>query len=211
MFQAGKDLMLGLEKGITAHAHKAQNAFRGATGSMGRFGGGGGFGASALTAQAFARSLFAAHGWSAAQWPFLLALWNRESGWSATARNPSSGAAGIPQDITGNFHGGYRGQVIWGEDYIGGRYRTPSSAWAHEQAFGWYGRGFHGIVNRPRLFGAGEAGPEEVTIRPLGRGPAMARSGPLVHVDHLHVRNEADAPLIAARLAFMVTSATLGS
>ena len=33
-----------------------------------------------------------------------------EAGWDANARDPSSGAAGIPQDITGNMHGGAAGR-----------------------------------------------------------------------------------------------------
>jgi hypothetical protein len=169
-------------------------------------GGGGGFGASALMAQAFARSLFPAHGWGMSQWPFLLALWNQESGWNASARNPSSGAAGIPQDITGNFHGGYRGQVIWGEDYIAGRYGTPAGAWAHERAFNWYGTGGTGVYRRPTLIGVGDSGPEQVTVTPLSRG-----HGALVHVGQMVVQDATDVELVAQRLSFATMAAGLGS
>jgi hypothetical protein len=79
--------------------------------------------------------------WNGSQWPSLDRLWTKESGWSATAQNKSSGAAGIPQDITGNFHGGARGQIAWGLNYIKSRYGNPAKAWAHEQAFNWYRRG----------------------------------------------------------------------
>ncbi len=140
---AGRALMTGLLRGLVGGFGGIAGFIGGVAGKIaGLFGGGGGgFGAGAMVAQAFARSLFSAHGWSMAQWPFLLALWNQESGWNASARNPSSGAAGIPQDITGNFHGGYKGQVIWGENYIAGRYGSPAAAWAHERAFNWYDSG----------------------------------------------------------------------
>src|ERR1039457_3696816 len=48
--------------------------------------------------QATARLLAAPYGWSTgANWTDLVLLWNRESGWSNTARNSSSGAYGIAQ------------------------------------------------------------------------------------------------------------------
>jgi hypothetical protein len=131
---------------------------------------GGGYNAAYAAEYAYAKSLFPRFGWSLAQWPSLFALWQRESGWNPRAQNPSSGAAGIPQDITGNFHGGYRGQIAWGENYIHGRYGTPAGAWAHEKAFNWYGSGFRGIIGRPTLLGVGERGPERVSIEPLSRG-----------------------------------------
>jgi hypothetical protein len=98
--------------------------------------------------EAYALSLFASHGWTSAQMPALIALWNRESGWNPNARNASSGAAGIPQDITGNFHGGAAGQIQWGENYIASRYGSPQAAWNHEVAYGWYDTG--GKVGRGR-------------------------------------------------------------
>ncbi len=72
------------------------------------------------------------------QWVALDRLWTRESGWSATAQNPTSPAYGIPQDITGNHHGGAAGQIIWGLNYIKQRYGSPLAAWQHEEAAGWY-------------------------------------------------------------------------
>jgi hypothetical protein len=97
--------------------------------------------ASAATAQAFARSIMFAYGWTQAQFPYLQALWQRESGWNSYAVNPSSGAAGIPQNINGwsaYAPGDYQAQVRWGDAYISGRYGTPQAAWAHEMADGWY-------------------------------------------------------------------------
>jgi O-glycosyl hydrolase len=53
-------------------------------------------------------------GFGADQWPSLDKLWTRESGWNENARNPNVRAAGIPQDISGNMHGGALGQILWG-------------------------------------------------------------------------------------------------
>ena len=61
----------------------------------------------------------------AGAWPDLIKLWNQESGWSAYAVNPSSGAYGIPQSL-GHGHpynlGDYKAQIEWGINYIAGRY-----------------------------------------------------------------------------------------
>lgn len=120
--------------------------------------------------RALGRAMMLALGWGPDQWPSLDALWTQESGWNDKARNPSSGAAGIPQDITGNMHGGARGQIAWGLNYIHGRYGSPAGAEAHERRFNWYRHGTDQIVTRPTVFGAGENGPERVKITPLGRG-----------------------------------------
>jgi len=82
-------------------------------------------------------------------WPALLALWTRESGWNRFARNPSSGAYGIPQALPPSKMGpdanppvsSAGAQIMWGLNYIAGRYGNPGTAWAHETAFGWYDRG----------------------------------------------------------------------
>ena len=88
--------------------------------------------------QAYAFSQFSKYGWGTDQQAPLVSLWNKESGWNQNAVNPSSGAAGIPQDITGNMHGGWKGQIDWGLSYISGRYINPAGAWAHETANNWY-------------------------------------------------------------------------
>ena len=75
-----------------------------------------------------------------------LKLWQKESGWSSSAHNSSSGAHGIPQSLPGSkmsSHGSdwstsARTQIAWGLDYIAGRYGNPSNAWAHSQSRGWY-------------------------------------------------------------------------
>lgn len=92
-------------------------------------------------AKAYARARLAAFGWGPEQFAYLDTLWSHESGWNPNARNSSSGAAGIPQDITGDFHGGYVGQVDWGLNYIAGRYGSPAAALAFWNAHNWYATG----------------------------------------------------------------------
>jgi cell wall-associated NlpC family hydrolase len=129
------------------------------------------------------RALAASMGWSGLQWTDLYNLWQRESGWNSRARNPSSGAAGIPQDITGNFHGGTEGQLRWGLNYIHQRYIAPSNAWLHEEQMGWYSGGTSSAS--PGWGVVGERGPEFVKFHggeqvvPMGGG--RGRGGP-VHI-----------------------------
>jgi hypothetical protein len=148
-------------------------------------GAGGPLSGSAATAAAFAKSIMFAYGWTQAQWPYLNAVAMRESGWNAYAVNPSSGAAGIPQNIAGwsAFRpGDYQAQDRWFEAYISSRYVTPARAWAHEQAYNWYGNGLDGMFSKPTLIGVGERGREHVQVTPVT--PGGGRGGD-VHV-HLH-------------------------
>lgn len=93
--------------------------------------------------QSLASSLY---GWSGDEWACLDALWKRESGWSHTAENRSSGAYGIPQALPGSkmasFGSDWRTnpetQIKWGLSYISGRYGTPCGAWSHSERKGWY-------------------------------------------------------------------------
>jgi hypothetical protein len=82
----------------------------------------------------------------ATQFRCLDALWTRESGWRATAQNPSSTAYGIAQllNSTWRYTGiaktsdGFR-QVDAGLAYLDAAYPGgPCSAWAHEKTDGWY-------------------------------------------------------------------------
>ncbi|MGH7239601.1 MAG: transglycosylase SLT domain-containing protein [Candidatus Saccharimonadales bacterium] len=89
-------------------------------------------------------------GWdSGNEWDSLVKLWNKESGWKATAKNPNSGAYGIPQALpatkmpkaaqpppAGSSNPG--SQITWGLSYIKERYGSPSGAWEHEVANNWY-------------------------------------------------------------------------
>lgn len=90
------------------------------------------------------------YGWRGAQWNCLDQLWTRESGWSNTAENASSGADGIAQALghgpTNQYPAGPanpptndpRAQIRWGLGYIHSTYVTPCGAWAHETANNWY-------------------------------------------------------------------------
>jgi NlpC/P60 family len=86
-------------------------------------------------------------GWDAGQtWSDLDSLWTRESGWSAKAKNPSSGAYGIPQSLPPTKMPAAAqaptsdptAQIEWGLQDIQQTYGSPVMAWAHEQANGWY-------------------------------------------------------------------------
>lgn len=86
------------------------------------------------------------YGWSGDQWSCLDNLWARESGWSHTSENRSSGAYGIPQALPGSKMAIYGAdwqtnpatQIKWGLAYIQGRYGTPCGAWGHFTATNWY-------------------------------------------------------------------------
>ena len=81
----------------------------------------------------------------AAQFSCLNPLWTKESGWRATAKNPSSTAYGIAQllDATWRYTGvgktsdGFR-QVDAGLAYLAAAYGSPCAAWSHEKSHGWY-------------------------------------------------------------------------
>jgi hypothetical protein len=94
-----------------------------------------------------ARSLAqASYGWGESQFSCLNQLWQKESGWSYTARNASSGATGIPQALPGSkmasagsdWATNASTQVKWGLDYISRAYGSPCSAWSHSQSVNWY-------------------------------------------------------------------------
>ncbi|WP_232528793.1 hypothetical protein [Mycetocola zhujimingii] len=95
------------------------------------------------TARALAQST---HGWGEDQFSCLNKLWQKESGWSVSAFNASSGATGIPQALPGSkmatagsdWATNASTQVAWGLDYIDRAYGTPCSAWSHSQAVNWY-------------------------------------------------------------------------
>jgi hypothetical protein len=96
------------------------------------------------------------------------AAWNQvammESGWSASAANPTSSARGIAQNISGYGPGYLAGnaasQISWMIQYIQGRYGDPIGALAHENAYHWYGTGTQGAA--PGWGVVGEQGPELV-------------------------------------------------
>jgi hypothetical protein len=96
--------------------------------------------------QMIACQLLPSFGFSTSEMSALVPMWSRESGWSASAENPSSGAYGIPQALPGDKMASVASdwrtnpatQIKWGLDYIKSRYGTPSAAWSFWQANGWY-------------------------------------------------------------------------
>lgn len=92
------------------------------------------------------KQMAAARGWSGSQWTCLESLWTKESGWNASAANPSSGAYGIPQSLPGSkmasagsdWQSNPATQIEWGLGYIADVYGTPCGAWGHSQSVGWY-------------------------------------------------------------------------
>jgi hypothetical protein len=95
-----------------------------------------------------------------------------ESGGRTTAQNPTSTAFGLGQLLIANRqHYGailgvspnttdYGAQLSMFRMYVRERYGNAENAQAFWQAHHWYGSG--GMVNSPRLIGAGERGPERV-------------------------------------------------
>ncbi len=97
--------------------------------------------------KALARRMFP---WPASMWPSFDYLEMREAGYNRFARNPSSGAYGIPQALpptkmpiaaqaAGGSHAGP--QLSWMYGYIGSVYGNPVNAANHERAFSWYDDG----------------------------------------------------------------------
>ncbi|TDC84652.1 lytic transglycosylase domain-containing protein [Actinomadura sp. 7K507] len=118
-------------------------------------GGGGGSGGGAPAgdpvpageAQRIAKGMMPSFGFSGdGQFGCLVKLWDKESGWNSRAKNPSSGAYGIPQALPGSkmasagsdWETSAKTQIKWGLGYIKDRYGTPCGAWEHSQNVGWY-------------------------------------------------------------------------
>jgi hypothetical protein len=88
----------------------------------------------------------ARYGWGAGEFGCLDALWQKESGWSYRAANPSSSAYGIPQALPGSKMATEGGdwrtnpltQIEWGLGYIERSYGSPCAAWSHSQSSNWY-------------------------------------------------------------------------
>jgi hypothetical protein len=85
-------------------------------------------------------------GFNISEFPCLDQLFKKESGWNPKARNPSSGAYGIPQALPGSKMAVFGSdwetnavtQIKWGLSYIKNRYGSPCAAWSHSQSTGWY-------------------------------------------------------------------------
>ncbi len=93
-----------------------------------------------------ARIMVAERGWDDAQFQCLNKLWTKESNWSYTARNRSSGAYGIPQSLPASkmatagsdWQTNPATQIKWGLSYISSVYGTPCNAWGHSVRVNWY-------------------------------------------------------------------------
>jgi flagellar biosynthesis GTPase FlhF len=98
------------------------------------------------SAKAIGRAMAADRGWGDDQFSCLEKLWDKESRWRVSAKNPSSGAYGIPQALPGDkmasvasdWKTNPRTQIEWGLRYIKSRYTTPCGAWDHFLSKNWY-------------------------------------------------------------------------
>ena len=98
------------------------------------------------TNRALGYQLLIDFGFGADQWPYLDALWTRESGWNHLAENPRSGAYGIPQSLPAakmavvgdDWRSSPYTQISWGLAYIAARYGNPRGAWEHSERRNWY-------------------------------------------------------------------------
>lgn len=78
--------------------------------------------------------------------PCLAAIVDRESGWRVDARNPSSGAYGLPQALPGSkmraagsdWRSNPLTQLVWMIGYVTARYGGPCEALAFHKQHGWY-------------------------------------------------------------------------
>lgn len=113
----------------------------------------------------FARLALARFGWGPEQLAPLIALWDGESKWNHTARNPSSGAYGIPQSLPAekmasagpDWRTNPATQILWGLGYIKNRpdYGSPAAAYAKWQSRsphwyddgGWLPPGYSTVAN----------------------------------------------------------------
>lgn len=121
---------------------------------MGYLSGGNRWGATARgAAQSYAKSILGNYGWGQNQFGPLQKLWQGESGWNYRAKNPSSGAYGIPQALPASkmasagsdWLTNYKTQIRWGLGYIKGRpdYGSPAAAYSKwlSRSPHWYDEG----------------------------------------------------------------------
>lgn len=116
-----------------------------------------------------ARQMLAAMGWSS-QFGALDNIWTNESNWDQFARNPTSGAYGIPQSLPAEKMAAAGDdwltnpvtQMRWGLGYIRDAYGDPERAWEFWQRNHWYAKGTRNAS--PGLALVGEEGPELVVM-----------------------------------------------
>jgi len=185
---------------VKAMQSATKSAISAAQSSM--FGGSNALGGDAAANERLARSMFP---WPASMWPSFVYLEMREAGFNRFARNPTSGAYGIPQALpptkmpfaaqaAGGSHAG--AQLGWMFGYIRDVYGNPVNAANHERAVSWYGGGLkNGVFNTPTLIGVGDV-PEVVNVRPLGGG----RGGGGGDVYYITVQGDSDPDGAARRI-----------
>ncbi|WP_142059804.1 hypothetical protein [Pseudarthrobacter sp. B4EP4b] len=97
-------------------------------------------------AQAYAAGQLGSYGWAPDQMQCLVTLWDKESDWTTTATNASSGAYGIVQSLPAekmasagpDYLTNYRTQINWGLNYIQERYQSPCGALNFHLSNNWY-------------------------------------------------------------------------
>lgn len=98
------------------------------------------------TPKAYALDYISKRDWGMDQFSCLVNLWTKESNWRTLAKNPSSGAYGIPQALPASkmategpdWMTNPETQIRWGVKYIAARYKTPCGAWAFFTQNNWY-------------------------------------------------------------------------
>lgn len=159
--QSGDFLSSAEQRFLQLAADQVKHAMKSAAAA-----GGGALGGDAAANEALARQMFP---WPANMWPSYRSLEMSEAGFDRFARNPTSGAYGIPQALpptkmpfaaqaAGGSHAG--AQLSWQYDYIRSVYGNPVNAEGHEQAFHWYGAG--GAASG--LIGVGDYGRELIKV-----------------------------------------------
>ncbi|WP_086768745.1 peptidoglycan DD-metalloendopeptidase family protein [Streptomyces bobili] len=165
-------------------------------------GGQGGFSSRAVgSAQQYAKGILSAYGWGPGEFGPLQKLWQGESGWNYRAKNPSSGAYGIPQSLPANkmasagsdWQTNPQTQIRWGLNYIKSRpdYGSPSRAYAKwlQRSPHWYDEGGY-LPPGLSLVANGTGSPEPVftsdqwaTLRESAqRGQGLSADGINVYV-----------------------------
>lgn len=140
LYQVGQTVAADQAEQQRQRENAAQTSGSGGSGGSG--GGSGQIVVNPAAAQAYARSRLGAHGWADSQFSCLVSLWNGESGWRADARNPYSGAYGIPQSYPAeklaaagaDWRTNANTQIDWGLAYIKAAYGSPCVAWNTWQA-----------------------------------------------------------------------------
>lgn len=172
------------------------------------------------------REAFAAHGWDkGAQWDAVEYIVGKESSWNPTIRNPSSGAFGLFQFLGGtkdtylpDENPNPKIQGAAGAKYIKDRYGDPLAARAFWEQNGWYDQG--GWLKTGVTLTRNDTGKPEAILNP-SQWSAISRQtdlvseiaqngggGPMVVIEHMEARNEAEAMRAASREARRLTRST---